>query len=77
MDTYELDKERCHWKENKKMENIMNNGNPMANMVLEDWRKTNSPFWNYWGEFLRNPQAPSKITDATKNYVLPLGRRFP
>ena len=54
----------------------MNNGNPYANMVLEDWRKTNSPFWNYWGLMMYDAYK-GKATDAFKNYILPLGEDIP
>ena len=69
-------KSLCEWKDADKMEDLMNNGNPYANMVLEDWRKTNSPFWNYWGLMMYDAYK-GKATDAFKNYILPLGEDIP
>ena len=62
----------CEWKENENIWDLMNNDNPYAKMVLEDWRKTNSPFWNYWGLMMYDTFT-GKATNAFKNYILPLG----
>ena len=76
MDTFELNTESlCRWKPNKKFEDILNNGNPYANMVLKDWRKTNSPFWNYWGHMIYDAEN-DKNSDAFKDYVLPIGKEI-
>ena len=53
----------------------MNNGNSYANMVLEDWKKTNSPFWDYWGKMIYDLYS-HKTTDNFKNYILPLGEEI-
>ena len=73
MDTFELNTENlCRWKENV-FEDRLNNANHYANMVLKDWRNTNSPFWNYWGQMIYDAST-NKATDAFKKYILPLGK---
>ena len=77
MDTFELNtKSLCQWIDKGIIEEVLNNGNPYANMVLHDWRKTNSPFWNYWGQMIFNPYNKLKTPDSFKNYFLPLGENF-
>ena len=61
----------CGWKENEMDKN--KNGNPYANTILKDWRKTSSPFWNYWGQMMYDVHR-DETTDAFKNYILPLGK---
>ena len=65
----------CQWVHHKENNLKTNNKNPYANMILNDWVKTNSPFWNYWGQMIFD-EVEFSTTEEFKNYKMPTGRIY-